>query len=92
MGIVKKKITEDVLVEVDKSYDTKNLQGMFLVKRIATNKQGEQMTAWGDYLKDNLTNCPIGIDRLIVEKKIIGEKNVCDKCLHPIDEKYDKKI
>lgn len=49
------------------------------------------MTAWGDYLKDNLSNCPIGVDRLIVEKKVVGEKMACAACSHPVNEKFDKK-
>lgn len=92
MAIIKIKTTEDLPIEVGKSYDTKNRQGSFLVNKISLDKKGNQSIAWGTYLKSNLTNCPIGVDRLIVGKKTTGEKEVCDRCGLNKDEKnIDKK-
>lgn len=83
---------EDVPLEVGKSYDTKNRQGFFLVNKINLDKRGNQMQCWGIYLNTpDLGVCPIGADRLIGEKKIIGEKEACDCCLLPLDEKYSGK-
>lgn len=88
MGIKTIKLTEDLLIEEGKTYDTKNGQGLFIVKKISINKNGRQMTAWGTYLKSNQDNCPIDVGRLVVEKKITGESQVCDCCLLPLNKKY----
>jgi hypothetical protein len=88
MGIIKTKITKSLLIERGKTYDTKNLQGLFLVNEITVNKKGEQTIAWGTYLKDNMENCPIGVDRLITGKVVVEEKEVCDRCSFPLDKKY----
>lgn len=92
MGIKKIKILQSVPVEEGKSYDTKNLQGLFLVKKISVNKNGEQMTAWGTYLNTGVENCPIGVDRLITDKIVIDEQEACDCCSFPLKEKHSGKF
>lgn len=91
MGIKILKITENFPVEIGKSYDTKNSQGLFLVSKITTDKRGKQGIIWGTYLKSNLENCPLDVGRLIVDKKTIEEKEICDCCLLPLNETYVKK-
>ena len=86
MGIKIKKITEDLPVEEGKSYDTKNSQGLFLVTKVLIVK-GKQIVR-GTYLKDNLENCPIDVGRLVTDKVVVSEEEICDCCSFPIKDKH----
>lgn len=85
MGIKKVKVFENIPLIEGKTYETKNEQGLFLVNRIAEDKNGNQMTAWGNYIRSGLTNCPLSVDRLIHERKEICEHDVCDHCSTPLN-------
>lgn len=91
-GIKKIKIYEDLPIE-EKLYDTKfATKWTFDVKKIIVDKKtGKQLSVQGLYSNNPEQICPLDIGRLIADKKEIGEKDVCAKCNHPIDEKYEGK-
>lgn len=94
MGIKKIKIMEDLPLEEGKTYMTKfQTKEMFKVVKIEFDKNGKQSrTIKGIYEKSpGLGVVGIDIDRLIADKKVVGEREVCDCCSHPIDEKHQGK-
>ena len=94
MGIKKIKIMEDLPLEEGKTYMTKfQTKEMFTVVKIEVDKNGKQSrTIKGIYEKSSdLGVVGIDIDRLIADKKVVGERDVCDCCSQPIDEKHKGK-
>jgi hypothetical protein len=93
MGVKKLKITEDFPVEEGKIYLTKfQTKERFQVIKITLDKKGKQVRVEGIYENSkHLGLCPISIDRLVLEKKVIEEKDVCDCCSLPLSEPYSGK-
>jgi len=87
MGTKKIKITRDLPFEEGKTYMTKfATHEMFTVSKVNAH------TVDGIYEKaPHLGVCPLSIDRLIADKEDIGEKEVCDCCSQPLDQKYKGK-
>lgn len=90
MGIKKIKIMQDIPLEEGKSYMTKfQTKERFTVTKITVNKEGKQTSIKGIYENSpDLGECSISIDRIIHEKIEIGEKEVCDCCSTPLNEKH----
>ncbi len=94
MGIKRIKIMEDLPLETGKTYMTKfQTKEMFTVTRIDVDKNGKRSrTVHGIYENHpDIGVCGIDVDRLIADKREIGERDVCDCCGLPIDEKYKGK-
>jgi hypothetical protein len=95
MGIRKIKVMEDLPFEVGKTYMTKmQTKEMFTITKInvdvKTGKQKDQIE--GIYpTRPDLGTCPFRLERLISDKKEVGEKEVCDCCSQPLEEKYKGK-
>lgn len=65
---------------------------MFTVTKITVDKNGKQTNIEGLYVgKEHIGVCPI-TGRLIADKNVIGEQEICDHCSHPIDVKSKGKF
>jgi hypothetical protein len=93
MAIKKIKIIEDIPLIEGQTYMTKfQTKEMFTVTKITVDKKGNQHIK-GIYEKSpGLGECGISTDRIIHDKKEIGEKEVCDHCGQPVNEKSKGKF
>ena len=90
MGVKKIKVFKELPFEVGKTYLTKMAtKWTFTVSRIDVDKKsGAQRTIHGFYNGTETLECPINPDRLFPDKEVVGEKEVCDCCDFPIEEKH----
>jgi hypothetical protein len=72
--------------EVGVTYSTKFATGeKFTITKVKKNKYDEVEAVWGIYEKSpHLGECPINMDRLIPDFKVMGEERVfvCPNCKH----------
>ena len=67
--------------EVDKTYMTKlSTQEKFTVKEITYNKKGEPIIRGIYESSPHLGLCPFEVNRLILDKEVIGTDEVCSIC------------
>lgn len=89
-GIKTIKVFIPLPLEVGKTYMTKlATRTKFIVTKIEVNKQGIQDRIYGIHEKSpELGSCPWHAERLLHDMEEVGEKEVCDCCEFPINEKY----
>lgn len=81
MGIISKNIYKELPPEVDKTYVTKlSTQEKFTVKEITYNKKGEPIIRGIYESAPHLGLCPFEVNRLILDKVLIGTEEVCSIC------------
>lgn len=81
MGIILKNIYKELPPEVDKTYVTKlSTQEKFTVKEITYNKKGEPIIQGIYESVPHLGICPFDVNRLVLDKEIIGTEEVCGNC------------